>query len=140
MTFSQGVTLQIAIMKYISFLALFFILMGCDPAYEVEYVIDNTSDYKIVIESEDNFENRDTSIISSHTKLVFYEDWGIGSNTESYLDALDFIPLKIINIHSIDHIEYNKDELDITNWNKYYHFSRGGTGEVVLFVRNEDFN
>ena len=130
-------------MKFLTYpLSIIFlttILIGCDPAYHVDYKIINNTDASIKILMEYQGTVSDTNMISTGTSLVILEHFGLGSNTREYLHDLTVLPMELSIFDNTGH-SYNKSEEDITNWH-IYNLQRkaDGLGVVELTVRPQDF-
>lgn len=118
----------------------FILLSGCDHVYQVAFEVQNTSDHRVVIESQFRLGEPDTSVISHGATLILVEDSRIGATTEQYLDLLDTIPFLFMAVYTTDSIPYTLDPLDIEQWQKHYPLSKNGAGKVVLRLFNDDFN
>jgi len=125
-----------------SIVFLFFIIslfFSCDPVYNIDYNIINSTDGKIKIIYEFNFDPNvfDTSIIESKKKLILFNDSKIGSTSKAYVASLDSIYLfKSIQIFNSIGSKYIKDPFSIKSWHR---MSKGDEGTVELDVRTEDF-
>lgn len=116
-----------------------FTLTSCDPMYDIEYIIDNQSDYKIIVISETDYGDKDTSIISDNTKLIFWEDSDISCYTEDYLANIKSLPFYSIFITTTNDLMCKVDENDIDNWIKVYPQEKHGRGQIVFKVYNNFF-
>ncbi|MEL7223176.1 MAG: hypothetical protein AAGJ93_17760, partial [Bacteroidota bacterium] len=76
--------------------------------------------------------------IGPDNKIIIFNLVEIGSTTEGYLDQLNILPFKEIEMSTPNSI-YQKDPLLIENWQKIYPEDRNGIGRVVLTVTDEDF-
>lgn len=123
------------LMLFLSLIAL----TGCDPSYHVAFEVHNESDGPIqIITLFPGAPFQDTSSIASGTELVFFEDSGLGSTTDDFLDRLEILPVEI-GIQSRDGVMFKKDENDLSLWNRTYPGRSEGIGRVYLRVRSEDF-
>lgn len=121
-------------------IACIMLAAACDPAYQVEYEIQNDSETTVTIRTDHFTGLMDTSIIANGTRLIFFNDSGLGRTTEKYLDQVEGLPFEISIVNS-NGIVYKKDPLDISNWEKIYPDSEySAIGRVRLTVRPEDFD
>jgi len=120
------------------FLSLSLFIMSCDPTYDVDYEVLNSSGESISIIVNFPFNRIDTSTIANRTRLVFFNDFNIGSTTEDYLDNLKSIDLDL-SIFNSKGIKFNKNVSDISLWQKSYPNRYSSLGKVQLTVRSEDF-
>lgn len=120
-------------------IACILLAAACDPAYQVEYEIQNDSETTVTIEVDHFTGAMDTNIIANGTRLIFFNDSGLGRSTERYLDRLEGLPFEISIVNS-NGVVYKKDALDISNWEKISPDNEySTTGRVRLRVRPEDF-
>jgi hypothetical protein len=118
---------------------LCILLWGCDPTYTIDYKIENRSEGQIQILVNNPGISFDTNIISSHTTLIFFTDFGIGYTATDYLDRLEELPVGLYILNKSG-IPSNKNVEDISNWKKYYPDKKSdGYGMVQLTVYTEDF-
>ena len=118
------------------FFLLFF--LSCDYRSDIDLIVENNTSGKIqIIYSFDGFQ--DTSSISSETKLVVANIYDTGLSTEGRLKSLESIPLDVLEIRNKNGLLYNKDILDIDNWEKIDPENKGGEGKVLLKLTDSDF-
>lgn len=119
-------------------LVFMFILFACSFSSDVDLIVANNTNSNLqLIYSFDGF--TDTSSISAGTKLIVVNIGDNSSTTEGRLDDLELIPLDILEIFDENGLEYNKEILDITNWEKIYPEHNGGEGKVMLKLVDSDF-
>lgn len=119
-------------------LCLIMLATGCDPVYDVDYEVSNISGEKITIYVDHSASKRDTNIISDGTKLVFYNDYGIGSFTDKFMDKLTKLPFEV-SIHNEKGVMYKRDAADLSNWTRLYPDKSSGVGKFQLVVTEADF-
>lgn len=122
-------------------IACIILAAACDHPYYVEYEIQNDSETAITIQVDHSTGAMDTSAIANNTRLIFFNDSGLGSSaTERHLKRLKNLPFEI-SIANSEGTTYKKDALDLANWEKIYpegEYER--VGRVRLTVRPEDFD
>lgn len=130
-------------MKTINLLFLiitFMTLISCDPFYQVEFEIDNTSSHSLEIKYFSPLDSTTiVNVISGQTKLTFFEISGIGQKTETVLDELESLPFDSIFITVLDSVSLKKDPNDFDNWQKLNPESDSSPGTVKLFLRPFEF-
>lgn len=115
------------------------LICGCDPTYQVDYKVINSTEESIKILVDYYGNPSDTNVISAGTTLTFLNDFGIGHSTSDFLDDLEFLPVGLSIFDKAGH-SYNKNEEDISNWHKFYPPKKSdGIGDVELTVQPEDF-
>ena len=112
--------------------------LGCDPAYDVSYFIDNQSDNKltIVTDYQTGFDF-DTTIIAKHTKVMFYNHSGIGSSSYGIVSNADSMPK--YQIYTQDNAPFNRDITNLDYWDIDCEKPKNCAGTFTLTVTNEDF-
>ena len=125
-------------LKYLPLCILAF-FSGCSFHIDVEYQIRNESGESITITVEDQFAKVDTSIIAYGTTLIFFDETHGARNASEYLDNLNAIGFKILIRNESGEV-YNKDPMDISNWQKIYPERKDGLGRVKLIVKEGDFD
>lgn len=126
-------------------LLLFIIMLGltstgCDPVFDVDFVIKNKSQHALLITSENPWADRDTNFISPQTQLVITGIFGIGRSTEKFISELEIIPFDSLIINNDLGQQYAKDALDIRNWEKHQPSKNRPIGRVELTIVDEDFD
>lgn len=126
-------------MRALVFLSTFLILTSsCDPAYDIDYTIDNDTDHSLTI----SWKYRDyieTNYIAGQTKLTIYNHFGLGDDTKGVMEKTNFLPFTELNIKNKNGKTVNKDLLDINNWVKNYPRKNDNTGSIVLYLEENDF-
>lgn len=121
-------------MKLATFLcSTVLLIMSCDPTYNIDYIIENNSRSSLEITSS-MLGDTTYNLISDQTKLVLFNDFGIGASTEDEVNRLDGIPFFSLEIRNEDSLLFQKDVFDIDNWRK-----NSSDGEVTLKVNAIDF-
>ena len=128
----------ISLLNY-SPLCLLVFFSGCSFNIDVDYQIRNESGESITIFVEGPFIDADTSMISDGTSLIFFDQTEGARSATEYLDNLDAIGFKIFIANETGQL-YNKDPMDISNWQKIYPETKNGLGKVELTVRPADFD
>jgi hypothetical protein len=102
--------------------------------------VDNQTDHALYVYSRPWYEDTlYVNIAPAGTRLVVWNVFGIGADTESYLDQLQLIPLDSLSIRLGDSLDYRGDALDFDRWEKRYPGQESSLGRVILSVRPTDF-
>lgn len=115
-------------------------LMACDPTYNVEYVVDNSSGQPVSIYT--NYlagVRNDTNHIAPGAKLTLYVEQGRGVQTWRFMNNMDALPFTI-EIYNRQGQAVIRNINDISLWNKYYtdpEFQE--LGVVELRLNADDF-
>ena len=128
-------------MKYFEplFIALVLCLaFACDPLYDVDFIVENQTSRNVNVFTTYSLQAvTDTNSLSNQTKIILYYSSGIGMTTEKFLSDLTVLPFDSLTI--VDGKSYNKNSLDISNWEKEGVTFNGGNGSVTLILENSDF-
>jgi len=124
--------------KIFPLLLLCLLWLGCDPAYDVFYSINNQSDNKLTIVTDYSMGfNFDTTIIAKHTKVMLYHHSGIGARTHNVIQGIERMPE--YQIYNQDNMLFNRDITNIDYWDIDCKKPKNCAGTVILTVTNEDF-
>jgi len=119
---------------------LIFSLTSCDPTFSVEFEVDNSSPYRLEIRhqhfSQDSIV---TNIISGHTKLIFFSEFGIGTSTEGFMENIEELPFEEFEIIVLDTVKLNLEEAEFGNWLKEFPRKKSGVGVISLRLRRGHF-
>lgn len=126
--------------KHLVIIFLSLVLASCDPAYDIDYIIQNESEGDLQISGISGFaDSLGTNIISDKTSLIIYEHSGLGISTKGYLKSLEEPYLFSLSVQNENEINYTNDILDITRWEIQNPSDGSSTGRVTLVVTKEDF-
>ena len=113
---------------------------SCDPAYHVDYEIDNSSPYRMEINYRDVYsDSLISNTISGGTRLIFYNEFGIGYCTERYMERLNELPVSDFEIVVLDTVELSFDEQDIERWVKFFPDRNSDIGSIKLQLNSASF-
>lgn len=115
-----------------------FLIVGCDPRYDIDIIVENNSNENIQIIYSKYWPN-DTSMISTGTQLVVSNFFGIGADTEKKLENLMEIPFDTLEISNRNGVLFSKDIFDISNWEKINPDYDGAQAVLLLRVEDSDF-
>jgi hypothetical protein len=122
---------------------LFIIVSGCDPGVKYSKIIDNQSDYELImiLEYEGHDTPPDTSNIYSGSEIVVYNYDHIGRVSEYENCKSEFIHTIRLKVKNNDSLVVSVDPNNLQNWN-YYLLEKGinGSGECEcrMIVSNDN--
>lgn len=106
----------------------------------VDYSIDNRSDFKLEIVSQNWLNIKlDTSVISAGDKLIFYNDFKESINFDEYLNTFNELPFDMLKITERSGKKLDKELFDIENWEVDERTESCRNGELILVLENENF-
>lgn len=131
-------------------LAIMAVFWGtsCDPAYEVQFKIDNKTESHLVVTHRDLFfpqtgeepeVKEGTTDLPANSRLILKELSGIGQTTSSLMNEIDALRFDSIFIEKITGEKINIDVMDISNWDKIHPSGNSNTGIIQLVIDDDDF-
>ncbi len=123
------------------------LLVSCDPAFEVEYIINNQSNEHLLMtqnvqyfDSLDNFvEKEEMFNLHPDNKMIVNLRFGIGHNTRVEMDNTFSLPFDTVHVETASGKSIQLDVMDFSNWEKVYPNKDYNTGRIILELSNDDF-
>jgi len=121
-------------------LIVFCLMAGsCREPYRILYIIDNISEEEVSVHlTKDINSAPDLFTITANSRAQIDVDLGDG-DVEMRLDEIEGINFLDIQIFNSDSLPYVPDELSIFSWEKVVSPNGSNDGQVILFVKAEDF-
>jgi hypothetical protein len=126
---------------FLSIAGFIYITVSCDPTYEYDFYVENTSIRDItaltqVQDQKDQYTTQTDTIRSNTTKLVYTdESWGQTRNIAQPSDSVPaYTKIKSFKIAVKDSVCYQQDPVDFSKWQHSGVVSGPGKSQYTFVV------